>query len=106
MVCSAQFVAAVCATALLHALSPGKLEVELKLGTNVSIVQGLFIEMFATALLVLSVLMLGAGELIQCIEAKLKAEKHLMTPMAPTGFAASISALTLWASQYTGAGLK
>jgi len=63
VVCSAQFVAAVCATAILHGLSPGKLQVELSLGPNVSLAQGLFIEMFATALLVLSVLMLGAGEL-------------------------------------------
>lgn len=62
MVCSAQFVAAVCATAILHGLTPGKLQVELQLGNTVSVVQGLFIEMFATALLVLSVLMLGAGE--------------------------------------------
>jgi glycerol uptake facilitator-like aquaporin len=50
------------AAAILHALTPGALGVQARLSTSTSVARGLFIEMFATAGLTLSVLMLAAGE--------------------------------------------
>ena len=83
----------IAANAILAGLTPGKLDVQLDLGPGVSPAQGVFIEMFATSALVLSVLMLGA-------------EKHLLTPHAPLAFAFTLFALTLGTIEYTGTGLK
>lgn len=58
----AQFAAAIAASALLDGLTPGPLAVGVGLGQGTSIAQGLFIEMFTTAALTMSVLMLAAGE--------------------------------------------
>jgi hypothetical protein len=46
---------------ILSALLPGSANINLSLGANTNVAQGLFIEMFATITLVLNVLMLGAG---------------------------------------------
>ena len=55
-------VGGIVANGILFSLSPGPLMVDLKLGSGISATQGCFIEMFTTANLVLSVLMLSAGE--------------------------------------------
>ena len=55
--------------------------------------QGVFIEMFITAALCLSVLMLGA-------------EKHQATPFAPVGVGLTLFACHLWAVFYTGAAMN
>jgi aquaporin related protein len=47
---------------ILSGLLPDTSSVNLKLAENTSMVQGLFIEMFATTTLILTVLMLGVGE--------------------------------------------
>ena len=60
----AQMLGGIVANAVLAGLTPGKLNVQLELGKDVNCAQGVFIEMFTTANLVLSVLMLGAGESI------------------------------------------
>lgn len=62
MVASAQMLGGIIAAAILHGLTPGPLAVGVSLGQGTSRTQGLFIEMFTTSALVLSVLMLAAGE--------------------------------------------
>lgn len=59
----AQMLGGIVASAILHALTPGALGVQARLSDGTSIARGLFIEMFATTGLTLSVLMLAAGEL-------------------------------------------
>jgi aquaporin related protein len=55
-------VGAIVAAAIIDGLTEGKLSVTCTLGNGTSRTQGLFIEMFGTAALVLSVLMLAAGK--------------------------------------------
>lgn len=50
------------ASYILHALLPGTSDINLELSASCSVVQGLFIETFATTTLILAVLMLGVGE--------------------------------------------
>jgi aquaporin related protein len=50
------------AAAIIDGLTPGPLAVSVALGGGTSRTQGLFIEMFTTSALVLSVLMLAAGQ--------------------------------------------
>lgn len=57
----AQMVGAIVASAILDGLTPGPLMVGVSLGAGTRPVQGLFIEMFTTSALVLSILMLAAG---------------------------------------------
>lgn len=65
-------VGAIVAAAIVDGLTPGPLAVSCALGSGANRTQGMFIEMFATAALTLSVLMLAA-------------EKSRLTPMAPVG---------------------
>ena len=67
-----QIVGGIAAAALCSTLFPGPLNVRTQLGGGTSTVRGLFIEMFSTSLLVLTVLMLAA-------------EKQKSTFMAPIG---------------------
>lgn len=62
VVSTAQMVGAIVAAAILDGLTPGALKTSVALGQGTNRTQGLFIEMFATSALVLSVLMLAAGE--------------------------------------------
>jgi aquaporin related protein len=91
--CVAQMLGAVAASGLVLALTPGPLAVNTVLGSNINPVQGVFIEMFITAALVLSVLMLAA-------------EKHRATPFAPIGIGLTLFASHLWAVFYTGAAMN
>lgn len=72
------------AAALVAALLPGPLVVETKLSAGTSIVRGVFIEMFLTAELVLTVLFLAA-------------EKSKATYIAPVGIG-----LALFVAELTG----
>jgi aquaporin related protein len=72
-----QIVAGIAAAGLTSALLPGPLNVKTRLGGGTSITQGLFIEMFLTALLVLTVLLLAA-------------ERHKSTFLAPIGIGLSL----------------
>jgi aquaporin related protein len=67
VVSAAQMLGGVVAAALLNALTPGPLAVGVTLGNGTNRTQGVFIEMFTTAALVLSVLMLAAGESTPCL---------------------------------------
>jgi len=58
---TAQMVCAIVASAILDGLTPSGLAVNVSLGAGTSRTQGLFIEMFTTSALCLSVLMLAAG---------------------------------------------
>jgi aquaporin related protein len=55
-------VGAIVAAAILDGLTPGPLNVGVALGYGTNRTRGLFIEMFTTATLVMSVLMLAAGQ--------------------------------------------
>ncbi|KAI5452324.1 hypothetical protein NCC49_000886 [Naganishia albida] len=79
----AQLVGGIVAAALLDALTPGELSVSCQLGFGTTRTQGLFIEMFCTAALVISVLMLAA-------------EKSKLTPTAPLGFGFMLWAVELF----------
>ncbi|KAH8088404.1 putative aquaporin 1 [Filobasidium floriforme] len=89
LVCIAQFVGSIAASAILHGLTPGGLSVNVALGFGTNKAQGLFIEMFITSALVLTVLMLAA-------------EKSRFTPFAPLGFGFTLFVLELFAVEYTG----
>ncbi|KZP22613.1 aquaporin-like protein [Athelia psychrophila] len=88
--CIAQMAGAIAAAALVLALTPGRLASNNVLATGVNSAQGVFIEMFITAALVLAVLMLAA-------------ERHNSTPFAPIGIGLTLFACHLWAVFYTGA---
>ncbi|KAF7982951.1 hypothetical protein HWV62_25262 [Athelia sp. TMB] len=88
--CVAQMLGAIAASALVLALTPGNLASNNVLGTDINPAQGVFIEMFITAALVLCVLMLAA-------------EKHQATAFAPIGIGLTLFACHLWAVFYTGA---
>lgn len=68
----AQIIGGMAAAAVVSALFPGPLNVRTTLGAGTSTAQGLFIEMFLTAMLVFTVFMLAA-------------EKHEGTFIAPVG---------------------
>ena len=68
----AQIIGGMAAAAVVSALYPGPLNVRTTLGAGTSKAQGLFIEMFLTAMLVFTIFMLAA-------------EKHKGTFIAPVG---------------------
>jgi aquaporin related protein len=72
MVFPAQLVAGIAAAGVVSALFPGPLNCATRLGGGASISQGLFIEMFLTAQLVLVIIMLAVV-------------KHKSTYLAPVG---------------------
>ncbi|TFK50319.1 aquaporin-like protein, partial [Heliocybe sulcata] len=87
--CIAQLLGGIAAAALVLALLPGPLASNTTLAPGINSAQGVFIEMFVTAGLVLSVLMLAA-------------EKHQVTPFAPIGIGLTLFVAELWSVYYTG----
>lgn len=85
----AQILGGMSAAAIILALSPGGLNVSVALSGGTSIVQGLFIEMFVTIILVFTIIMLAA-------------EKHRATFIAPVGIGLSLFIAHLWAVNWTG----
>ncbi|KAI9566847.1 aquaporin-like protein [Boletus coccyginus] len=88
--CIAQMAGAIAASAILYGLTPGPLSVNTFLQQGINLAQGVFIEMFITAVLVIAVLMLAA-------------EKHTTTPFAPVGIGLTLFVGHLFAVFYTGA---
>ncbi|KZT64590.1 aquaporin-like protein [Daedalea quercina L-15889] len=86
--CIAQLAGGIVAAAIVLALTPGPLLSNTVLADGVNVAQGVFIEMFITAALVLSVLMLAA-------------EKHAATPFAPVGIGLTSFVCHLWGVYYT-----
>ncbi|WVW78083.1 hypothetical protein I302_100034 [Kwoniella bestiolae CBS 10118] len=88
-----QLIAGICAAAVVDALTPGPLSVDNALGPNVSVSQGLFMEMFLTAELILAIFMLAV-------------EKHRGTFLAPLGIGIALFMGHMVGIYYTGAGLN
>jgi len=91
--CIAQLLGAIAGSALLLALTSESLAVNTFLQEGTTITQGIFIEMFITSALVLSVLMLAA-------------EKHQATAFAPVGIGLTLFSCHLFAVYYTGASMN
>ncbi|ORY81991.1 aquaporin-like protein, partial [Protomyces lactucae-debilis] len=87
----AQFLGGIAAAAIVDALSPGALNVSVSLSQGTSTVQGLFLEMFLTIMLVFTIIMLAA-------------EKHKATFVAPVGIGLSLFIAHLWGLKWTGCG--
>lgn len=85
----AQILAAMSACAILSVLFPGPLQATTTLRSDVNVAQGLFIEMFATSILVLAVLMMAV-------------EKHRATPMAPLCIGLALFVAELTSIPFTG----
>ncbi|KAF8896689.1 aquaporin-like protein [Infundibulicybe gibba] len=91
--CLAQLLGAIAGSGLLVALTSNELSVDTTLQEGTSVTQGVFIEMFVTSALVLSVLMLAA-------------EKHQATAFAPIGIGLTLFVGHLFAVYYTGASMN
>jgi len=89
----AQIVGAIAASAVVKGLFPSRLYTETSLSPETSIVRGLFIEMFMTALLVFTIFMLAA-------------EKHRATFIAPIGIGLALFVAHLAGARFTGAGMN
>ncbi|KNZ73376.1 Aquaporin-4 [Termitomyces sp. J132] len=89
----AQLVGSIVASALVRVLTSQNLSVGTFLQQDINLAQGVFIEMFITCALVLSVLMLAA-------------EKHQATAFAPVGIGLTLFACHLFAVYYTGASMN
>lgn len=79
--------------AIIQAITPGTLNVRTQLGGGTTVVQGLFIEMFLTSLLMLAILLLAA-------------EKHKATFIAPIGIGLALFVAELLGVYYTGGSLN
>ncbi|KAI1753269.1 aquaporin-like protein [Xylaria castorea] len=84
-----QLVGGIAAASVISGLLPGGLYVSTTLGGNTSVVQGFFIELFLTAQLVFTILMLAV-------------EKHRGTFMAPVGIGLSLFITQMMGVYYTG----
>ncbi|KAI0784484.1 aquaporin-like protein [Abortiporus biennis] len=91
--CIAQLIGGIAAAALILGLTPGPLQSNIHLTPGVNSAQGVFIEVFITTLLCLTVLMLAA-------------EKHIATPFAPVGIGLTVFVSHLFAINYTGCGMN
>ncbi|KAJ8111303.1 hypothetical protein OPT61_g6077 [Boeremia exigua] len=89
----AQMLAGICAAAVVSAMFPGDLNVSTTLGSGVSIAQGVFMEMFLTSLLIITIFMLAA-------------EKHKATFLAPIGIGLALFVAELVGVFYTGGSLN
>ncbi|WVQ77164.1 hypothetical protein IAR50_006847 [Cryptococcus sp. DSM 104548] len=88
-----QILGGLAGSAIADALVPGKLNAGCALGGGTSIVQGLFIEVFMTALLMLTIFFLAA-------------EKNKATPLAPLGIGMALFIAEIFSVYYTGGALN
>ncbi|KND89365.1 Aquaporin-1 [Tolypocladium ophioglossoides CBS 100239] len=93
MVFVTQLVAAIAAAAVVDGLIPGPLTVANKLSNGTNIPQGLFLEMFLTSQLVLTVYFLAV-------------EKHRATFLAPVGIGISVFIAHIAGTDYTGTSIN
>ncbi|KAL0956464.1 hypothetical protein HGRIS_002610 [Hohenbuehelia grisea] len=89
----AQLLGGVAAAGIVRGLTSAPLASNTVLSSRTSSAQGVFIEMFITASLVLSILMLAV-------------EKHRATPLAPIGIGLTLFTCHLFAVFYTGAAMN
>ncbi|GAA5964302.1 hypothetical protein JCM3765_006450 [Sporobolomyces pararoseus] len=85
----AQCAGGIAGSALVYGLLPGSFNVQTTLSANTSIVRGVFIEMFLTAMLLMAILMLAA-------------EKHRSTFIAPIGIGMALFAAEMLGVAFTG----
>jgi aquaporin related protein len=85
--------AGICAAGVVSAMFPGELNVSTTLGDDVSIAQGVFMEMFLTSMLIITIFMLAA-------------EKHKATFLAPIGIGLALFVAELVGVFYTGGSLN
>jgi aquaporin rerated protein, other eukaryote len=85
----AQICGAMASAGIVSALYPGTMNVSTALGGNTSVAQGVFIEMFLTAMLVFTIFMLAA-------------EKHKGTFLAPVGIGLALFICELAGVYFTG----
>ncbi|KAI9635226.1 aquaporin-like protein, partial [Dioszegia hungarica] len=88
-----QVLGGITGAAIIDAITPGTLNVRTQLGGGTSVAQGLFIEMFLTALLMLAILLLAA-------------EKNKATFIAPIGIGLALFVAELLGVYYTGGSLN
>jgi aquaporin rerated protein, other eukaryote len=88
-----QMLAGMCAAGIVSAILPGPLNVSTTLGRGTSIAQGVFLEMFLTALLIFTIFMLAA-------------EKHKATYLAPIGIGLALFVAELVGVFFTGGSLN
>jgi len=88
-----QLVGGITAAAIIDGLTPGPLLVDNALGPHVTVAQGLFMEMFLTAELIITVFMLAV-------------EKHRATFLAPVGVGLALFIGHMVGIYFTGAGLN
>ena len=93
LVILSQILGGIASAALVSAMLPGPLQVSTALGGGTTVVQGLFIEMFLTAMLVFTIFMLAA-------------EKHKATFVAPVGIGLALFVAELFGVYYTGGSLN
>ncbi|GAA5821933.1 hypothetical protein JCM11251_004784 [Rhodosporidiobolus azoricus] len=89
----AQILGGIVGSAIIQALLPGTLNVRTTLSAGTSIARGLFIEMFLTSLLMITILLLAA-------------EKHKATFLAPIGIGLALFVAELLGVYYTGGSLN
>ncbi|GAA6001372.1 uncharacterized protein JCM10292_007038 [Rhodotorula paludigena] len=88
-----QILGGITGAALVQALLPGTLNVRTLLAPGVSVARGLFLEMFLTAMLMLTIFLLAA-------------EKHKATFLAPIGIGLALFIAELFGVYYTGGSLN
>ncbi|CAD6888743.1 unnamed protein product [Tilletia controversa] len=88
-----QFIAAIAAAGVAQLITPGGINARTKLGSATTVAQGFFIEMFSTAMLMLTIYLLAG-------------EKHKGTFLAPVGIGLSLFMAELYATGLTGGSLN
>ncbi|KAF9637994.1 Major intrinsic protein [Lasiodiplodia theobromae] len=88
-----QIIGGIAAAGIVSALFPNEMKVRTTLSSDTSVVRGLFIEMFLTAMLVFTVFMLAA-------------EKHKSTFLAPIGIGLALFVAELSGVYFTGGSLN
>ncbi|KAJ9115885.1 hypothetical protein QFC22_005028 [Naganishia vaughanmartiniae] len=89
----AQILGGMTGAAILDAITPGTLNVRTQLSGGTSVARGLFIEMFMTSMLMITILLLAA-------------EKHKATFLAPIGIGLALFIAELMSVYYTGGSLN
>lgn len=89
----AQILGGITGAAIVDAITPGTLNVRTQLGGGTTVARGLFIEMFMTSMLMITILLLAA-------------EKHKATFLAPIGIGLALFIAELMSVYYTGGSLN
>ncbi|GAA6052276.1 hypothetical protein JCM3770_007415 [Rhodotorula araucariae] len=89
----AQLLGGICAAAVVDALTPGPILFATTLAPGLSISRGLFLEMFMTSLLIITILLLAG-------------ERHRVTPFSPVGIGLALAIIHMVGVYWTGCGVN